>query len=347
LTAFTKNLPEDGASEVETPELRSAMDLKSLEELGAFLLAERESQNVSRSEISSMTKITMDQLANIEAGTFTGLAPVYAKGFLRSYAMSLGLDPTDIIASYKKLSGDSTGDPRKPLTTKYKEIELGGDEGISFPAAFLVVLIILAAITLLTIFNIRFHNLMAGLLPFVDKIEVSPPSFTEPLNPQNTAPPTSNLSEESSGEPIIPNAGQVPLNSPPPIQPSSQAARQGTATNESAPNNADAAAPRSVASSAASPQAPASEPNGQGAAIAGGSLYLAAVKPTWVQAVVDNGQIIHLYLKEGDNHTFESAQSVNITTGDGSSLEAFWNGEKLGLLGPARPVEAHFPPPRS
>jgi cytoskeleton protein RodZ len=336
LTAIPKNPSEDSEDGAEKLAPRSPLELSSLEELGAYLLAERENQGVSRSDISSRTKISMDQLANIEAGTFTGLAHVYAKGFLRSYAVSLGLDPTDLIVAYKKLSGDSSSDPRKPLTSKYKEIELSSDDGISFTGAFLVILLIFAVLAILTIFNTRFHNLVAGILPFVDRIEAA--DAAPAPTPENA---TQELPLQANGPTAAAPMGQAAANPPNSIQeantPGSPEPLSSTDTsplppNAPAPQDALLAAQVQDTRSTASP---------------GGRLYLTATKPTWVQAVVDNGQIIHLYMKEGENHTFESTQSVNITTGDGSSLEASWNGEKLGPIGPARPTEAHFPPPRS
>jgi cytoskeleton protein RodZ len=328
---------------------KSPLELNSLAELGAFLLAERERQEISRSDVSSRTKITMDQLANMEVGTFTGLAPVYAKGFLRSYAQVLGLDHTDIVAAYKKLTGQDDGDPKKPIiTTKYKAIDLAGEDGISFTGGFLIFLGILLILTLLTIFNTPFHNFVSRFLPFVEATGAGSDSGTPPAQgssqgssqsqtqsqAQSSSSPASGQSAQASGQSAqgaTQGASPSQTRGEPPSEESSQTQTQ---TPSQAPAPAGAAAPAGETLRAIAPEQ-------------GGRLTLTAVKATWVQAVVDNEKSIrHLIFKPGDTKSLDSTRSVSIITGDGSALEADWNGEPLGPVGPNRATEAHYPRPK-
>jgi cytoskeletal protein RodZ len=293
------------------------MEMVSLAELGAYLVAERDKEGLSRSDISSRTKITMDQLANMEQGAFTGLAPVYAKGFLRSYALAAGLDPADIVGAYKKITGQTEVGMRKPLTTKYKEIDLGGDDGVSLTGALLAVIAILIALTLLAVFNSRFHNFVSKFLPFMESLEAPSPA----------SPPAS-----SSARPSPQPGGQAAPARP--VGQSSQASPQAADAPKAA-----ASAQESQASQLPEARAPAAPLPAE----LGGRLTLRAKKPTWAQVTVDNGPLIHLIFKEGEASTLDSLRGISVITGDGSSLEASWNGEALGPIGPASPVEAHFP----
>jgi cytoskeletal protein RodZ len=311
-------------------------------ELGAYLLAERERQEISRSEIASRTKISMDQLVNLESGTFTGLAPVYARGFLRSYAMAVNIDPAVIVSEYKRLSGpaDKT-DPRKPLVTKYDPIDLDADEGVSFGTAFLVLLAAIAILAVLTAFNRTVHNLAAEYIPFLAHWPEAPTASAAPAQtapPGNVAPDTARAQPaqpippagEASGRPAAPGRETLSLAAPPSGPEPAPAASGGGAPP--APSG-----PALLPASSPGPEPPAP----------GGTLRLKALRATWAQVSVDNGPVIHVYFKAGEERSFDSKDSITLAAGNGAAVEAEWNGASLGPLGPEGPLELNFPPPRT
>ena len=68
---------------------------------GRVLKEVRERMGVERQAISKETKISMKTLEWIEEEVFEELPPlVYLKGFLKSYAQSLGLDPQKVVEGY-------------------------------------------------------------------------------------------------------------------------------------------------------------------------------------------------------------------------------------------------------
>jgi len=68
-------------------------------ELGELLRATREAKGVSLAEVEEATKIREKYLAALEAEEFDVLpGEVYVRGFLRNYAIYLGLDPNDVLA---------------------------------------------------------------------------------------------------------------------------------------------------------------------------------------------------------------------------------------------------------
>jgi hypothetical protein len=68
---------------------------------GKALRQVRERMGVELQTISKETRISMKTLEWIEEEAFEKLPPlVYLKGFLKSYAQSLGLDPQKVIEEY-------------------------------------------------------------------------------------------------------------------------------------------------------------------------------------------------------------------------------------------------------
>jgi len=69
-----------------------------MESPGKYLKAERESRNLSLKVISESTRIQEHLLKALEEDQYEVFkSSTYVKGFLRSYARYLGLNPTDLI----------------------------------------------------------------------------------------------------------------------------------------------------------------------------------------------------------------------------------------------------------
>jgi cytoskeletal protein RodZ len=75
-----------------------------MKRLGEFLREERQARGISLQQIAADTRISMKMLQAIEEGDDEQLpAPVLIKGFLRAYALRIGLDPEDVIVEYQDL----------------------------------------------------------------------------------------------------------------------------------------------------------------------------------------------------------------------------------------------------
>lgn len=74
--------------------------------LGEKLRRLREDTCISLAEIAKATKIRKIYLERLEEGNYSALpAEVYVKGFLRSYAQYLGIDPREVLKQYEKERG--------------------------------------------------------------------------------------------------------------------------------------------------------------------------------------------------------------------------------------------------
>src|SRR6185436_3527654 len=75
------------------------------------LLAARERKGVDLYRAERDTKIRARYLAALERGDYRELpGNVYTKGFLRNYALYLGLDPDEVLLQWRR----ERGDPREP-----------------------------------------------------------------------------------------------------------------------------------------------------------------------------------------------------------------------------------------
>ena len=85
-----------------------------MSELGQVLREAREAKGVSLAEAEEATRIRQKYLQALEEGDYSVLPPsVYVRGFLRSYASYLGLDPEHVVRLYEEAVPQPSG-PAEP-----------------------------------------------------------------------------------------------------------------------------------------------------------------------------------------------------------------------------------------
>ncbi|MEO6836128.1 MAG: helix-turn-helix domain-containing protein [Candidatus Tumulicola sp.] len=79
--------------------------------LGERFRAAREARGLSLSDVSEQIRIRSVYLAAIEEERWSAIgAPVYTRGFLRTYARFLGLDPEEVVTDFSGGSGQPSPD---------------------------------------------------------------------------------------------------------------------------------------------------------------------------------------------------------------------------------------------
>lgn len=72
-----------------------------METVGQYLRRHRESRRMSVEEIARSTRVPMSSVERIESDQFDELpGEVFVRGFLKSYARSLGIECDDVLARY-------------------------------------------------------------------------------------------------------------------------------------------------------------------------------------------------------------------------------------------------------
>jgi cytoskeleton protein RodZ len=76
--------------------------------LGERFRAAREARGLSLSDVAEQIRIRSVYLGAIEDENWTAIgAPVYTRGFLRTYARFLSLDPEEVVAEFNRVSGSA------------------------------------------------------------------------------------------------------------------------------------------------------------------------------------------------------------------------------------------------
>lgn len=114
-----------------------------MDSLGSYLRHERELRQISLEEIAQTTRIPLRMLQNIEDDQLDDLpGEVFARGFLKSYARSVGLDADDVLARYGDRSEGAESAPA-PITA-ITPPERGRRFGIAIALVILLILFTLA-----------------------------------------------------------------------------------------------------------------------------------------------------------------------------------------------------------
>ncbi len=89
-----------------------------MSELGSLLVRAREARGLTLEDAERDTRISRRYLQALEAEQFEVIpAPVYARGFLRSYSQYLGLDAQETLSLFPREDDSEYGEPTAPTTT--------------------------------------------------------------------------------------------------------------------------------------------------------------------------------------------------------------------------------------
>ncbi len=82
-------------------QLKDTFELPVQQGSGSILAVERKKQNKTAQEIASELNLSVSQIRTIELDQTDGLPePTYVRGYIRSYANLLGLDPDQVLKNY-------------------------------------------------------------------------------------------------------------------------------------------------------------------------------------------------------------------------------------------------------
>lgn len=83
-----------------------------METVGNYLKRQRELRSIPLQEIAQITKIHVKKLTALESDDLASLPPpAIAKGFVRSYAKAIGLDPEESLLHFEEHLRATVGTP--------------------------------------------------------------------------------------------------------------------------------------------------------------------------------------------------------------------------------------------
>ncbi len=133
----------------------------TIESVGNFLKRHRVDRQMSLAEVSRVTRIPVVTLASIEADQFDDLpGEVFVRGFLKSYAQSVGVAPAEALARYTSSRRVVIATPL-PVASPVTAVRQSGKR-VGVAIAF-VLLLILFTLALSIVLKPRGHDMPAEL----------------------------------------------------------------------------------------------------------------------------------------------------------------------------------------
>ncbi len=119
-----------------------------MDTVGTTLRRQRETKRMALSEVSRLTRIPLGTLEAIEQDHFDDLpGEVFVKGFLKSYAQTVGLVPDDVVARYASSRRASAQDVNPlPVSSPVQAAREGQSRrfGVAIALVLLLILFTLA-----------------------------------------------------------------------------------------------------------------------------------------------------------------------------------------------------------
>ena len=302
-----------------------------MESIGEFFRQVRETKGLTIDEVASKTRIRTDFVKALEDGNFAKLPDqVFARGFVRSYARSLGLDEDDAIHRFAQSAGayyDKQGE-RERLKVRQAEEERKRQANRK-AVAIAIGLAILALIFLLS-------REQSSLLVRRSSSDL-PPSASK-----RTAPPI----PEPQDAPPSQQAEEIPPD--PKTKPSEPPA---VSAEASVGNNvAPVTGPASTASTVPELAVPSPSSLGSDGPLGGISLEgsgategplaldLEATELSWVVVQIDGGSPQEVLLRPGEKARWKGQDQFILTLGNAGGVKAALNGQPQKPFGPSGKV---------
>jgi cytoskeleton protein RodZ len=294
-----------------------------MKKLGEFLRAERQARGISLEQISADTRISLTMLQAIEDGSVKDLAaPVLVKGFLKSYAQRIGLDPEEIIIGYQD-GIEQLGVNREVMERFHQRLYPRATRTKIY--ALLAVLGLLAGVTLIWL------------------------NYSHTRKESNAS---LNGKIASSLEKIV-SGGKVNRKLPAIVSRRAQK-KSGPETESRTPPltaelTADASSDMEVSRIGDTVSSTENFPRHVGQPSSGSPSFVLraeAVETTWLRVLIDGSQAHEYTLQPGEQLTWTAATGIHLLVGNAGGIRLYANDAPLKLLGESgKVIRLYLPDP--
>jgi len=317
--------------------------------VGERLRKAREARGLSLDAVAASTHIRERYLEALEEERFEEIpGPAYVKGFLRNYAVHLGLPEDEIMGDiatiHPELKRVSAAIPARWVARRRRAAP------IAFALRAIGWTILIAAIGGAYVAYSRY-----GHLRQVVKSAPSSPAATVTVQATPPSPPPVITKAPPLRSPVqtpsAPDAGpghspadiSRPGTSSPP--PPSSGASASPAQIPASPTAATPAKPVRPPHPSPPPRAPLSSPAAPAPAADSVTVEVVAADRAWLRVVADGHTVYDGALAAGERKSWEGRHQVILSTTNAGALEVAANGRPLGRLGrPDQVMERSFAP---
>ena len=300
-----------------------------MDSIGDFFKQVRETKGLTVDEVASKTRIRTDFVKALEEGNFAKLPDqVFARGFVRSYARSLGLDEEDAIHRFIQSAGAfyEKQDERERLKVRQAEEERKRQANRKAVA-------IAIGVAILTLVILLSREQSSLLVRRTSQTEAPSTTAKRVLPPEAKDGP---VRSEPEGA-----VKTKPTDAPPPSQTTARAdgtTGRGAVTGTGAtPVSPQVAMPLPPPVSSDAPLGPLSL---EGSANADEPLVLdlEATELSWVVIQVDGGSPQEALLRPGEKAKWKGQDQFMLTLGNAGGVKAELNGKPQKPFGPSGKV---------
>ncbi len=285
-----------------------------MESIGDFFRHVRETKGLTLDDVASKTRIHSEFLMALEEGNYARLPDqVFAKGFVRSYARSMGLDEEDAMRRFAECAGSFYNKQSELELLRVRQVaderQRQANRKVIFAAAAMAVL---ALILLLG----REQSTMTRHRPAVD------------AGPMTDVPHVQSERKPSDSVPVRRGPERTEAGSPAATEPKPQEA----APMLGAPTVSREAS-LSLPTVFAAPLAGLpgqTEPAQSGALV----LDLEALELSWVVVQIDGASPHETLMRSGDRVQWKASNRFTLTLGNAGGIRGSLNGKQLESFGP-------------
>lgn len=313
-----------------------------MESIGEFFKQVRETKGLTIDDVASKTRIRNDFVQALEEGNFAKLPDqVFARGFVRSYARSLGLDEDDAIQRFTQSSGpyyDKQGERERLKVRQAEE-----DRKRKANRKAVAIAIGIAILTLIFLLSREQSSLLVRRSS--SDVPASTPKRTAPpVSESQDAPPTRKAEAVPPAPPVVPappTPSRTKPSEPPPVP--AKVVEENTAgpvsgsapTASSAVTEQTAPVPASLGS-----DGPLGGISLEGSAATEGQLLLdlEAIELSWVVVQIDGGSPQEALLRPGERARWKGQDQFILTLGNAGGVKAELNGKPQKPFGPSGKV---------
>lgn len=296
-----------------------------MESIGEFFKQVRETKGLTIDEVASKTRIRPDFVKALEDGNFAKLPDqVFARGFVRSYARSLGLDEDDAIHRFIQSAGAfyEKQEERERLRVRQAEEERRRQANRKAVA----VAIGIAVVTLVFLLSREQASVFVHRSVPEPPVSKRPaPSVTDGGEHVGRVEPEPVPAKQSPVEPSV--ARKPPVE----VQEEPSASSKTEEAKSVAPTQSDAG--------------PGSDGPLAGLSIEGGGdsdghlvLDLEATELSWVVVQIDGGSPQEALLRPGEKARWKGQDQFILTLGNAGGVKAELNGKPQKPFGPSGKV---------
>ena len=317
---------------------------------GAMLREARESLGISIGDVSSRTRLSVDQIRAIEEENLERLPePVYVRAFLRAYAKAIDIDYEPLVNDYvTRCGGGGVRIPEHAPEEAFREVAYYDSPRPSrWKFAGLLDHIDVVTLGIWGVYSGTFARLMEADGTEAAKVEngvseVAPNVAPAPEAPKTTAP----VEVADASKPAAPAAPAAQTAPAPEAAPASETASQ--TTSPAAPAETPAPVTEAPAAPAAPVEAPAAatEAAAQTTEAAPAETYAAEFHTSascWVHVIAPDGQnLIAREMKPGETQSVALPAGTRVTVGNPPALILTLDGHPYDLGGVTQRGVARF-----